>query len=65
MPAEGSVRQRSLLTTREVADLIGCSVEHVRRLAREKRIPRIEVGRGYRFRYDRILAWLQECEEGG
>jgi len=38
------------LSPRQAADLLGVSVEQVRRLAREGRLPSVKVGRAVRFK---------------
>jgi excisionase family DNA binding protein len=47
-----------LLTIDQLADLLGTSVRHVRRLIAERRVPYIKVGRFVRFDPAEITAWL-------
>jgi excisionase family DNA binding protein len=43
----------------EVAELLGVSVRHVRRLVQERRIPFFKWGHLLRFDPDEIETWLQ------
>jgi excisionase family DNA binding protein len=54
-----------LLSPQEVAGILDCSPEYVRRLAREGAIPHVRLGHLIRFRRERILDWLGEREVGG
>jgi len=58
--AHGSSAQ--LLTTDQLAERWQVSKAHVYRLAREKRIPAVAIGRYYRFRLSSIEAWEIESE---
>ncbi|MBL8777540.1 MAG: helix-turn-helix domain-containing protein [Acidimicrobiales bacterium] len=51
--------QRPLMSIAEVADLLGVSVRHVRRLVQERRIPFFKWGHLLRFDPDEIETWLQ------
>lgn len=50
-----------LLTISEVAELLGVTVRHVRRLVHEKRIPCIKWGHLLRFDPVEIAAWIDSC----
>lgn len=56
-PATG---QPTLLTINDVAECLGVSVRHVRRLVFERRIPYLKWGRLLRFDVDDIDAWLAD-----
>jgi excisionase family DNA binding protein len=47
-----------LLTIEELADHLGVTVRHVRRLIAERRVPFVKVGRFVRFDPAAITAWL-------
>jgi excisionase family DNA binding protein len=47
-----------LVTAREAASLLGCSLEALRKRVQRAQLPRgcvVQVGRSYRFRRDRLL----------
>ncbi len=56
----GSSRRPQLITINEVADRLGVSVRHVRRLVFERRIPYLKWGRLLRFDIQDIDVWLAE-----
>jgi len=47
-----------LLTIEELADHLGVTVRHIRRLISEKRVPYVKVGRFVRFDPTAVAAWL-------
>jgi excisionase family DNA binding protein len=47
-----------LLTIEQLADRLGTSIRHVRRLVAERRVPYLKVGRFVRFDPVEITAWL-------
>ena len=49
-----------LLTIDELADHLGVSVRHVRRLIAERRVPHLRVGRFIRFDPADVTAWLND-----
>lgn len=49
-----------LITIDDVAEYLGVSVRHVRRLVFERRIPYVKWGHLLRFDIDDINAWLAE-----
>lgn len=49
-----------LLTIDELADRLGSSVRHVRRLVAERRVPYLKVGWFVRFDPAEISAWLDQ-----
>ncbi len=54
------VDRRRLLDIDAVAEQLGTSVRHIRRLVQERRIPVVRVGRLVRFDPVHIDAWLDE-----
>ena len=50
----------SLITIEEVADHLGVTVRHVRRLVAERRIPYVKWGHLLRFDALQVQAWLDE-----
>lgn len=48
-----------LLTIDQLAERLGITVRHVRRLVAERRVPYLKVGKLVRFRPDEIAAWLE------
>ena len=50
-----------LLTIPELAELLGMTVRHVRRLVHERRIPHLKLGHFVRFVEDDIRAWIDQC----
>lgn len=51
-----------LLTTREVADMLGVGISSVKDRVRERTLPHVRVGRCLRFRRESILAWIDAQE---
>jgi excisionase family DNA binding protein len=51
--------QPQLLTIDQLAQRLGITVRHVRRLVAEKRVPYYKVGRLVRFDSEEINRWLQ------
>lgn len=47
-----------MLTIEQLAEWLGITVRHVRRLVAERRIPYYKVGRLVRFDSEEIKAWL-------
>lgn len=56
--------QRRLLTIAEVAEWLGVTVRHVRRLVHERRIPFIKWGHLLRFDPDEVEAWIRRHHIG-
>ena len=54
-----------LLTAAEVAELLNVPESWVRGHTRSGAIPHLELGRYVRYRRQAVLAWLDECEQGG
>jgi excisionase family DNA binding protein len=53
-----------LLTIDQLAERLGITVRHVRRLVAEKRVPYLKVGKLVRFDPDEIKQWLASQREG-
>jgi excisionase family DNA binding protein len=53
-----------LLTIDQVAERLGITVRHVRRLVAEKRVPYLKVGKLVRFNPDEIKQWLASRRQG-
>ena len=53
-----------LLTIDQLAERLGITVRHVRRLVAEKRVPYLKVGKLVRFDPDEIKQWLASRREG-
>ncbi len=61
MDAQVGVKQLpTLLTIDEVADHLGVSVRHVRRLVSERRIPFVKWGHLLRFNPEDLASWLDD-----
>jgi excisionase family DNA binding protein len=54
-----------LLTIDQLAEQLGTSVRHVRRLVAEKRVPYLEVGKFVRFDPAEIAVWLDRTRVAG
>lgn len=54
-----------LMTIDELAERLGSSVRHVRRLVAERRVPYLKVGWFVRFDPEEITAWLDEHRVSG
>jgi excisionase family DNA binding protein len=50
-----------LLTIDQLAECLGITVRHVRRLVAERRVPYVKVGRLVRFDPDSIKEWLDRA----
>ncbi len=59
-PRVGSVHLPRLLDIHEIADHLGVSVRHVRRLVAERRIPYVKWGNLLRFDPEQISDWLAQ-----
>ena len=57
----GSVPVPNLLTMDQLADRLGITRRHVRRLVTERRVPFLRVGRFIRFDPAEIIAWLDRA----
>lgn len=53
----------TILTVREVAEYLRLSEAKVYRLAKERRLPAIRIGKSWRFRKDLLDDWLSQCTE--
>jgi len=53
-----------LLTIEQLADHLGSTPRHVRRLVAERRVPYLKVGRFVRFDPAEIAAWLDDQRRG-
>jgi excisionase family DNA binding protein len=56
--------RESLLTAREVADLLGVTTSWVYEQSRQGRIPTVTLGRYRRYRAEAIEGWIKELEAG-
>jgi excisionase family DNA binding protein len=54
-----------LLTIDELAQTLGTSVRHVRRLVAERRIPYVKVGWFIRFDGEEVARWIDEHRVDG
>ena len=59
-PRAGAVQLPRLLDIHEIADHLGVTVRHVRRLVAERRIPYVKWGNLLRFDPEQISNWLAE-----
>jgi excisionase family DNA binding protein len=53
----------TILTVREVAEYLRMSEAKVYRLANERHLPAIRIGKSWRFRKDLLDQWLSQCTE--
>jgi excisionase family DNA binding protein len=53
----------TILTVHEVAEYLRLSDAKVYRLAKERRLPAIRIGKSWRFRKDLLDDWLSQCTE--
>jgi excisionase family DNA binding protein len=58
-------REEKLLTPRDVANILGCSPDHVIRLARTGEIRVAGPGRFWRFRYADVMVYREQAAVGG
>ncbi len=56
---------RPLFGVEQLAEYLGTSVRHIRRLVAERRVPFFKLGHLVRFRPDEIDAWLERDCRGG
>jgi excisionase family DNA binding protein len=54
---------RTILTVREVAEYLRMSEAKVYRLAKERRLPVVRIGKTWRFRKDLLDKWLSQSTE--
>ena len=60
-PGHQGDRLPHLLRIEELAQRLGVSVRHLRRLVQERRIPSLKVGHFVMFDQSEIAAWLEHC----
>lgn len=60
MASSQSPSRRALITIDEVAERLGVSVRHMRRLVADRRIPFVKWGHLLRFDLDAIDRWLDD-----
>jgi len=53
-----------LLTAADVAELLSVPVSWVREHTRSGRIPHVQLGRYVGYRYETIVSWVDEQEDG-
>jgi excisionase family DNA binding protein len=53
-----------LLDAREAAQLLNVKVSWVREATRDGRLPCVPLGRYRRYRRERLLAWIEQQEQG-
>jgi len=58
-------QQMTILTVHEVAEYLRMSEAKVYRLAKERKLPVIRIGRTWRFRKDLLDDWLSQSVESG
>ena len=51
----------ALMNIKQVAERLGVSVRHMRRLVAERRIPFVKWGHFLRFDPDEVDRWIEEC----
>ena len=59
-----STNRRPLLDIAGVADYLGVSIRHIRRLVAERRVPHIKWGSKLHFDPDEIDAWIDQHRRG-
>ena len=60
---ERRMKDSRVMTSGDVADMLGCSAYTIRDLARKKKIPHFKVGSKYMFREDSINDWICKQED--
>jgi excisionase family DNA binding protein len=55
----------TILTVREVAEYLRTSEAKVYRLANERRLPGVHIGKSWRVHKDLLDEWLSQCTESG
>ena len=65
MPGSSMLKKEpiTILTVREVAEYLRMSESKVYRLANERHLPAIRIGKSWRFRKDLLDRWLSQCTE--
>lgn len=58
-----TTQESTLLTIREVAEVLRCCERHVENLRRRQGLPTIRLGRRVLIRRDDLEAWLREQRE--
>ena len=64
MPSQAVARRRPLLDVAGVAEYLGTTARHIRRLVADRSIPHHKVGGLLRFDPDTIDGWLEEHQRG-
>jgi len=49
---------REIWDRKDVAQLLGCSTQHVINLANDQGLPHMRLGKLWRFRREDVLAWV-------
>jgi excisionase family DNA binding protein len=60
MPTMSKTIPDQLLTVDQLAERLGTSIRHIRRLVAERRVPYVKVGRLVRFDPTEIAVWLDK-----
>jgi putative molybdopterin biosynthesis protein len=55
----------TIMTVHEVAEYLRMSEAKVYRLAKERQIPVVRIGKTWRFRKDLLDDWLIQCTQSG
>ena len=65
MPESSTMKKDpiTILTVREVAEYLRMSEAKVYRLANERHLPAVRIGKSWRFRKDLLDQWLSQCTE--
>jgi len=65
MPESSTMKRDpiTILTVREVAEYLRMSEAKVYRLANERYLPAVRIGKSWRFRKDLLDRWLSQCTE--
>lgn len=56
---DGQILLPKLLTSKEVAKLLGCSIKTLRTYCKYGGFPQIKFGRNVRFEAEKVFAWLR------
>jgi len=55
--------KKQFVGSEEIADMLGCAPGTVRKMAREKEIPSLSLGREYRFDPNAVVSALQKDQQ--
>lgn len=64
LPLAPPAEEKEVLTRYEAAELLALTPKQVVRFVKERKLPAVKMGRGWRFRRSQLLTWLAAQGQG-